>query len=28
MESKAWRWMKGDLSKWSKISLRKEEREK
>jgi hypothetical protein len=28
MESKAWRWMKGDKSNWSKLSLGKEEREK
>jgi len=28
MESKAWRWMEGDQSNWSKLSLGKEEREK
>ena len=28
MESKAWRWMKGDHSHWSKLSLGKEERKK
>jgi len=28
MESKDWRWMKGDKSNWSKLSLGKEEREK
>jgi len=26
MESKTWRWMKGDQSNWSKLSFGKEER--
>jgi hypothetical protein len=28
MESKAWRWMKGNQSNWSKLSLQKEDKEK
>jgi hypothetical protein len=28
MKSKAWRWMKGDQSNWSKLPFGKEEREK
>jgi hypothetical protein len=28
MESKTWRWMKGDQSNWSNLSLDKEERKK
>jgi hypothetical protein len=28
MEGKAWRWMKGDQSKWSKLSLEKKKKEK
>jgi len=27
MKSKAWRWMKGDKSNWSKLSFGKQERE-
>jgi hypothetical protein len=27
MESKAWRWMKGDQSSWSNLSLGKQERQ-